>query len=81
MADPIVGGEKPCVLDVAPGAYFWCACGRSKSQPYCDGSHQGTGIEPKEVIITTKQRVAFCACKKTGNPPFCDGSHKLLLGS
>jgi CDGSH-type Zn-finger protein len=60
--------------------YFWCACGRSKEQPFCDGSHAGTGILP--VFYEAKQdgNVAFCGCKHTKNEPLCDGSHKGLKG-
>ena len=73
-----VAAKRPCVLAVAAGTYYWCACGRSKTQPYCDGSHQGTGLEPLEVTIAAPQTAAFCACKQTKTPPFCDGSHKTL---
>ncbi len=78
MSDPIVADKRPCVLDLEPGDYFWCACGRSKKQPWCDGSHSGTGITPIQTVIEEKKRVAMCACKQTANAPYCDGAHKNL---
>jgi CDGSH-type Zn-finger protein len=78
MADPIVGGCAPVVGILEAGTYYWCACGRSKTQPYCDGSHAGTGIEPIEVVIDAPKKVALCTCKMTKRPPLCDGSHKSL---
>ena len=61
-----------------PGTYWWCACGKSKSQPFCDGSHKGSGLEPKKVEITAARSIAWCGCKHTEGAPFCDGSHALL---
>ena len=78
MSDPIIAQRTPYVMEVEVGTYYWCACGRSKSQPYCDGSHAGTGIEPVEVEVAEKKRVAWCGCKKTGTEPFCDGTHAKL---
>jgi CDGSH-type Zn-finger protein len=78
MADPIVYQRGPIVQKVEPGEYWWCACGRSKSQPFCDGSHEGTGLEPKKVTITEAKIVAWCACKHSKTHPFCDGSHARL---
>ena len=53
----------------------WCACGRSSAQPFCDGSHEGTGFTPVVVTVEEEKAVAWCGCKRTGTPPFCDGSH------
>ena len=78
MSDPIIAQRMPYVKEVEAGTYYWCACGRSKSQPYCDGSHAGTGIDPIAVEISEKKRVAWCGCKKTGTPAFCDGTHAKL---
>jgi len=78
MAEPLICQRAPIVQKVEPGEYWWCACGRSKSQPFCDGSHAGTGLEPKMVIITEPKTVAWCACKHSKNKPFCDGSHSRL---
>ncbi len=78
MAEPEVGGTSPICQDVEPGTYWWCACGRSSNQPFCDGSHAGTGFSPVEVKIADAQNVAWCCCKRTSNKPFCDGSHNQL---
>ena len=78
MADPIVAQKLPIVRKEEAGTYWWCACGRSKDQPFCDGSHAGTGIEPMEVTLEEAKNVAWCACKQTCNAPFCDGSHSKL---
>ncbi len=78
MSDRVIAQRTPYVMEVEAGTYYWCACGLSKSQPYCDGSHSGTGIEPVEVEISEKKRLAWCGCKKTGNEPFCDGTHAKL---
>ena len=78
MADPKVAQKSPYVMEVEPGTYYWCACGASKNQPYCDGSHQGTEFTPVETKIEEKKQVAWCGCKHTANAPFCDGSHAKL---
>lgn len=78
MDDPVIAQKAPYELELEPGTYYWCACGRSKSQPFCDGSHEGTGFEPKEFVITEKQTVSLCGCKWTADPPFCDGAHESL---
>ncbi|HEY9689191.1 MAG TPA: CDGSH iron-sulfur domain-containing protein [Coleofasciculaceae cyanobacterium] len=81
MSDPsqaVVADTKPEVLELAPGKYFWCACGRSASQKFCDGSHKGTGFTPIAFEVAETKTVAICNCKHTQNPPFCDGSHTKL---
>lgn len=78
MEDPVIAQKAPYELELEPGTYYWCACGRSKSQPFCDGSHEGTGFEPKEFILAEKQTVYLCGCKWTADPPFCDGAHENL---
>jgi len=78
MAEPVVAAKEPMVMELEAGEYWWCACGRSKNQPFCDGSHEGTGIAPVRVEIKEKQTVALCMCRHTKNPPFCDGSHSDL---
>ena len=78
MTEPKVAQRSPYVLEVRPGKYAWCACGRSQSQPYCDGSHRGTGLSPVVETVTEARKVAWCGCKHTRKPPFCDGSHGRL---
>jgi CDGSH-type Zn-finger protein len=78
MADPETPAKRPAVLELEPGEYFWCACGRSSNQPFCDGSHEGTGISPRSFRLEEKKRVALCQCKHTADPPMCDGSHRSL---
>ena len=73
-----VADTKPVVTELEAGTYYWCACGESKNQPYCDGSHAGTGFSPQPFTVEEPKRVALCTCKQTANGPFCDGSHKGL---
>jgi CDGSH-type Zn-finger protein len=66
-------------VDVEAGrTYWWCACGRSARQPFCDGSHKGTGITPVKYDATEAGTVWFCACKQSARSPLCDGTHKRL---
>ena len=78
MEEPIIAQKKPYVLDTEPGKKAWCACGRSTSQPFCDGSHKGTGISPIIVDIEEARKVAWCGCKQSKNGAFCDGTHSKL---
>ena len=79
---PAIGGRAPLPVEVVAGEeYWWCACGRSKSQPFCDGSHEGTGFEPRQFIAPESKRVFFCTCKRTKTMPLCDGSHNQLTPS
>lgn len=79
MADQVVIAQRsPYVMEVGPGMVYWCRCGRSRTQPFCDGSHTGTAFPPIEVEFKERQRVAFCGCKHTKNRPFCDGTHSRL---
>lgn len=70
--------RMPIVEKMAPGKYLYCACGESAKQPFCDGSHGGTGYGPKLVNIEEEKMVAWCACKRSANEPFCDGAHSRL---
>ena len=77
MSEPDIGGRAPIAIDVEAGqSYWWCACGRSKTQPFCDGSHKVTGFSPVEFKAEKSEDVWFCACKRTNKKPVCDGSHK-----
>ena len=79
MADPIPAQKAPYMVKGEAGRkYFWCACGRSKKQPFCDGSHSGTGITPVMYECTEAKELWFCGCKATGDKPFCDGTHATL---
>jgi CDGSH-type Zn-finger protein len=78
MAEPTVVQKSPQVLELEAGTYFWCACGRSQNQPFCDGSHKGTGLAPVKFELTEKKTVALCLCKHSGHKPFCDGTHRSL---
>jgi CDGSH-type Zn-finger protein/predicted regulator of Ras-like GTPase activity (Roadblock/LC7/MglB family) len=78
VAEPVVCQKAPFIETVFPGKYYWCACGRSKTQPFCDGSHKGTGLQPIEVELTETKQIAWCGCKHSGNKPYCDGTHSSL---
>ena len=79
MADPVVAQPFPYYVEVEEGkTYHWCACGRSSTQPFCDNSHQGTGIEPVEYVAKKSKRTAFCGCKASKAGAICDSSHNQL---
>ena len=77
MAEPVRASDTPFGVQVEAGkAYFWCACGKSANQPFCDGSHRGSEFSPVKYVADADREVYFCGCKSTGNQPLCDGSHK-----
>ena len=78
MSDAKVAGTAPVVLQLDAGTYYWCACGRSENQPWCDGSHAGTGFNPVSLEVEKASIHALCLCKQTGNQPKCDGTHGKL---
>lgn len=78
MTEPLCTQKKPYVLELAAGEYWWCACGRSRNQPFCDGSHQGTGLNPHKITLEQQTKVWLCGCRHSKTPPYCDGSHKTL---
>ena len=80
MEKAVVAQKAPFKVDVEAGkAYFWCACGRSQNQPFCDGSHKGSGLTPQQYKAEETKAVWLCGCKQTRTRPLCDGSHKALL--
>ncbi len=76
---PAIAERLPAVLELEAGTYWWCVCGLSETQPFCDGSHKKEGVfSPLEFELTEAKRVAMCQCKHTQNQPFCDGQHSRL---
>ncbi|HEY3730537.1 MAG TPA: CDGSH iron-sulfur domain-containing protein [Steroidobacteraceae bacterium] len=79
MAEPLIAGRGPIAVDTEAGkTYWWCACGRSSTQPFCSGAHEGSGIEPVAYVAERTGRVYFCTCKRSARAPLCDGTHKTL---
>ena len=77
MTSPVRAADTPFAVAVEQGKdYWWCACGLSKAQPFCDGSHKGGPFTPVQYTATESKTVYFCGCKATGTAPLCDGSHK-----
>ena len=79
MTEPVVAQKGPYAVETKAGRkYAWCACGMSKTQPFCDGSHKGSGLEPLIRVAEQSETAYFCGCKHTASKPFCDGSHEKL---
>jgi len=78
MENPVIAQKSPYVLEMQPGSYYYCTCGKSANQPFCNGSHRGSEFVPKKVEITDIKKVAWCGCKHSANAPFCDGTHAKL---
>lgn len=79
MSEPVIAARKPVLVNLKAGRpVLWCSCGRSKRQPYCDGSHKGTGFEPVKYVPEADGEALLCACKRTKSRPICDGSHNNL---
>ena len=77
--EPKVARTTPCAVLVERGRdYFWCCCGLSRQQPFCDGAHKGSSLAPLKYTAERDEWVWFCGCKQTETPPLCDGSHKYL---
>lgn len=77
MAEPKVAQKGPYMVELEEGkTYYWCQCGRSSNQPFCDGSHKVTEFKPKAFEATKDGKATLCGCKHTSNPPYCDGTHR-----
>ncbi|MBD3671348.1 MAG: CDGSH iron-sulfur domain-containing protein [Gammaproteobacteria bacterium] len=78
MSEPTIAQKAPYAVELEPGDYFFCACGKSSSQPFCDGSHKDTDFGPKKFTVTEKNTYYLCGCKHSSDLPFCDGTHGKL---
>jgi CDGSH-type Zn-finger protein len=79
MTQPVPAQKAPYPTEVEEGKnYFWCACGLSKNQPFCDGAHKGTGLAPVKYTAEKTGKVWFCGCKASAKAPMCDGAHSKL---
>jgi len=78
MDRPVIYAKHPAILNLEPGTYLWCSCGKSKNQPFCDTSHLGSGLFPVMFKIDVKEEVYLCQCKQSKNKPFCDDTHLTL---
>lgn len=78
MTDPKIADNQPKLMKMKPGTYYWCSCGKSDNQPFCDGSHAGSEFNPIPIKIEQEKEVWWCMCKHSNNKPFCDGFHKSL---
>lgn len=78
MSEPVVAAKLPAVLELQAGTYWWCRCGLSKKQPFCDGAHKGGAFSPMKLVLDQPKRVALCQCKLTAKSPYCDGTHSKL---
>jgi len=79
MSEAVVAQKEPYVVELEAGkTYAWCSCGRSSKQPFCDGSHKETSMQPHMFKAEKDGKAFLCGCKATANLPFCDGSHKEL---
>ena len=79
MSEPKIAAKQPAAVMLEEGkTYAWCRCGESKGQPFCDGSHRGTGLSPIVWKADEQKEAWLCQCKRTKNPPYCDGTHRTV---
>jgi len=79
MTEPVIAQKAPMPVEVEAGkTYFWCACGKSATQPFCDGAHKGSGVAPVKFTADADKKMFFCGCKASAKAPFCDGTHSKL---
>lgn len=79
MSEPVVAAKTPARVELeAEKAYFWCTCGQSAKQPFCDGAHKGSDFAPLRFTAEKTGPAFLCQCKATGKGPFCDGAHNML---
>jgi len=79
LTQPTIAQKSPYPVEVEAGkSYYWCSCGKSQKQPFCDGSHKGSEFSPVPFTAEKTETKYFCGCKMTANQPFCDGAHARL---
>ena len=78
MSEPVCAKKGAYIVKLEPGEYWWCSCGQSKNQPFCDGSHKDTDFSPVKFTVDESGSRYLCGCKKTERPPFCDGTHNKI---